>query len=63
MKNNQYFDMVEFCSYGKKMSKHFSVECLDTIQEVLNDSDTNKLDYNFFVGVKYGILDRMEALL
>ncbi len=62
MKSIQYFDMVEFSSYGQACSRMFSVECLEDIQDVMNSPDTDKLDYNFLFGVKIGLLKRIETI-
>lgn len=62
MSERKYFDMVEFSSYGCLVSKLFSIDCLDSIQEALDDRNIDILDYNFLVGVKYGLLSRRDLL-
>lgn len=56
-------DMLRMVEFGKKMSKHFlncePMDCIRQINEVLGLRDTTPLDYNFLIGVRYGIEEQL----
>lgn len=52
-------DMIAMTKFGRKMAKHFfgcePQECIDQLNEALNDLELSLLDYNFLLGVRYEI--------
>jgi hypothetical protein len=56
-------DMVSMTNFGKAMSKHFlncePRECIEQINEALNAIDITVFDYNFLLGVRRGVEERL----
>ncbi len=56
-------DMVSMTAFGKRMSKHFlncePRECIEQLNEALDAWDITAFDYNFLLGVRHGVEQRL----
>lgn len=58
-------DMVAMTMFGKKMSKHFfgcePIDCIRQINEALRAPDISGLDYNFLLGIRRGVEEKLKG--
>jgi len=57
-------DMIAVTKFGHRMAKHFfncePQECIDQLNEVLDSRSISILDYNFLLGVRRAIENRLQ---